>query len=103
LKHYPSLSIRPWLSGRDGPKTQTGIETWIAVTPSSCAGVATDRKPRPGLKHGDGISEALGPFGRDGPKTQTGIETPWDARYTVTECRDGPKTQTGIETKNTVE
>jgi len=45
-------SIDEQRCGRDGPKTQTGIETppsQSSVTSASV--VATDRKPRPGLKH----------------------------------------------------
>jgi len=35
----------------DGPKTQTGIETFVAVEDTDqIHGVTTDRKPRPGLK-----------------------------------------------------
>jgi len=61
---------------RDGPKTQTGIETQRPVLDQVvAAGVATDRKPRPGLKRGVPASRYVDRFGRDGPKTQTGIET----------------------------
>jgi len=40
-----------------------------------CAEVATDRKPRPGLKHDDCDFSDEDFNRRDGPKTQTGIET----------------------------
>jgi len=117
--------IRRREQGRDGPKTQTGIETsstgelWpqrrsVATDRKPRPGlkhtplcrmyrqtaVATDRKPRPGLKLGHALSTCRNSWRRDGPKTQTGIETwlPLSSASICTVCRDGPKTQTGIET-----
>jgi len=63
-------------SRRDGPKTQTGIETaFVRLLEVDATGVATDRKPRPGLKQVEQGWEVLVASRRDGPKTQTGIET----------------------------
>jgi len=87
---------------RDGQKTQTGIETsrW-GSSRSGVATVATDRKPRPGLKHDlEDVLEEEWP-GRDGQKTQTGIETIRRRKSAPVKSlsgRDGQKTQTGIET-----
>jgi len=61
--------------------------------------VATERKPRPGLKRRPGRPAGHRQGRRDGEKTQTGIETPPKAGEEArAEGRDGEKTQTGIET-----
>jgi len=87
---------------RDGPKTQTGIETFspVVLSPRDMT-VATDRKPRPGLKPSVSTVAFAGRCSRDGPKTQTGIETFWllYMQQRLFHRRDGPKTQTGIETR----
>jgi len=76
LKPVVVAGKRRFSRSRDGPKTQTGIETERLLPVVEIEHeVATDRKPRPGLKQGLINELAAGREGRDGPKTQTGIET----------------------------